>query len=286
MLSQYLLTFYRSIARHKLYAAINILGLAVGIAVFLVLSLVVRFETSFERWIPDAGQIYAIETYAPALHLPPSNASVGEMVEALHADYPQIIATRVREFGGAVRQGGAITSEQVTEVDPTFFRVFDLPLVAGDKAHMLHSPDDVVITETKARRYFGTSSPIGQSITLDYNDKARVYRVVGVIKDPPATTDFNFDFLVPVIIPSPSELPAWRSWGNVMLQTYMRLSAPGTRPRWTPILTASSTDTPAINSAPMFLIPSCISAPYPCWKIICSRRLGWPWWMRSARWAC
>ena len=57
-----LLTFYRSLVRHKLYAALNIGGLAVGIAVFLVLGLYVRFETSWEKWLPNYGHVYLIET--------------------------------------------------------------------------------------------------------------------------------------------------------------------------------------------------------------------------------
>src|SRR6202012_823649 len=62
MFAHWLLTFWRSVARHRLYAAINVLGLALGVAVFLVLMLVVRFQTSFEQWIPHADQIYVIRT--------------------------------------------------------------------------------------------------------------------------------------------------------------------------------------------------------------------------------
>ena len=57
-----LLSLYRSLTRHKLYAALNIGGLAVGIAVFLVLGLYVRFETSFEKWLPDHDKIYVVQT--------------------------------------------------------------------------------------------------------------------------------------------------------------------------------------------------------------------------------
>ena len=70
MLAHYLVSLYRSLTRHRLYAALNVLGLAVGIAVFLVLWLDVQFETSFERWIPDASQIYELRTIQHSPHEP------------------------------------------------------------------------------------------------------------------------------------------------------------------------------------------------------------------------
>ena len=228
MLAHYLLTLYRSLSRHRLYAAINVLGLAVGIAVFLVLFLDVRFETSFERWIPNADQIYAIRTSGQGelAGLGAMNHTMGGLLDELRADYPQLVGTRVWEDGGTVRQADKITAEQVEKVDPTFFKVFDLPLIQGDKAALLTRPDDLILTQSKAKQYFGDVDPIGRKLTVAFDGEVRVLRVVGVLKDPPKTTDFNFDLITLLKVPTPAQDPAWREWGSIELDTYLRMKTP------------------------------------------------------------
>jgi putative ABC transport system permease protein len=225
MFAHWILTLYRSVARHRLYAAINVLGLALGVAVFLVLMLVVRFQTSFEAWIPHADQIYVVRSKDWILggwH----SGTMGAFLDELRGDYPQVVGTRVGGDLATVRQGATITPEQVTWVDPSFFKVFDLPLIAGDRTQALQAPDEMVIAQSKARRYFGAANPIGQRLTLSLYKKVRTYRVVGVIKDPPPTTDFQFDVLIPLVEPTPEENPQWRSWDSKSITTYLRFATP------------------------------------------------------------
>jgi putative ABC transport system permease protein len=203
-----------------------VLGLALGVAVFLVLMLVVRFQTSFEAWIPHADQIYLVRRNDPIVGgwRP---ATMGSLLNELRADYPQIVGTRVGGGLATVRQGAAIRSEQVTWVDPSFFKVFDLPLIAGDRTQALQAPDEMVIAESKARTYFGAANPLGQRLTLSLDKKVRTYRIVGVIRDPPPTTDFNFDVLIGLQEPTPQENPVWRLWSASSVATYLRFATPG-----------------------------------------------------------
>jgi putative ABC transport system permease protein len=224
MLANYALTFYRSVTRHRLYAAINVLGLALGVAVFLVLMLVVRFQTSFERWIPHADQIYVIRSKDVLGNWYPN--VFGGMLDELRGDYPQLMATHAIGAEATVRRGATVTPAKVSMVDPSFFKVFDLPLAAGDKARLLQSPDDLVITQSMARQYFGAANPIGQRLTLDFNKKLHDYRVVGVIKDRPPTTDMSADFLVRLEVPTPEADPDWREWGHSNTTTYLRFASP------------------------------------------------------------
>ena len=152
MLSHYLITLHRTVTRHRLYAVIDVLGLAVGIAVFLVLFLDVRFETSFERWIPHANQIYLIRTTVkgPLSSLGTVDQTAGGFLDVLRTDYPQLVGTRVWEGSITMQPGTQPTDENVEFVDPNFFQVFDLPLASGDKATLLHRPDDMVLTQAKA----------------------------------------------------------------------------------------------------------------------------------------
>ena len=131
-----LLTLYRSLTRHKLYALLNIGGLAVGIAVFLILGLYVRFETGYEKWLPRHAEIQVVQSI---WNMPgsafdgASNYSMGGLLDQLRQDFPGIVGTRVRggEGSGSVVRDGVATTEAVAQVDPNFFEVFDLPMVRG-----------------------------------------------------------------------------------------------------------------------------------------------------------
>ena len=231
MWGNYLLTLYRTLTRRRLYAALNLLGLSVGIAVFLVLFLDVRFETGFERWIPDANQIYLVRTawVGPAAGEPASDASAGAIWDELKGDYPDLVGTRLQNMDATVRDGpqrAHIAPATVQLVDPSFFDVFDLPLAAGDRAALLKSPDEVVLTQSRARERFGDENPIGRRVTLTFQGQTRDFRVVGVLKDPPRSTDLPVDYLVPLRPPPPAEDPGWTSWVNLRLSTYLRFRSP------------------------------------------------------------
>ena len=230
MLSHYLLTFYRALTRHRLYAALNVLGLAVGIAVFLVLWLDVRFETGFERWIPNAGSIYLIRTTFPDEPIDSyalARGTSAAVLDALKGDYPGIVATRVWDQEGTVRQAGRVTPEvHIEVVDPDFFKVFDLPLVAGDKATLFRAPDEVVITQTRARRYFGEANPMGRSLTIVTQGIPNVYRVAGVLKDPPPDTESTFDLILPLTPAMTATVRDWTNWYSEELETFLRFEDP------------------------------------------------------------
>lgn len=223
-----LLSLYRSLTRHKLYAALNIGGLAIGIAVFLVLGLYVRFETSFERWVPRHDRIYVVQT---VWNLPGSpfngrySETMGGLLEQMQEDFPGTVGTRVwgGEGAGSVLRRGIATKEDVAEVDPSFFDVFDLPMVSGDGRRGLSDPSGAIISESLARKYFGTSDPIGQTITASY-EEPRDYRIGGVFKDLPANSDMKISLLLS--LNKDPKRDSWYHWGSTHLTTYLRLDTP------------------------------------------------------------
>jgi putative ABC transport system permease protein len=118
-----LLSLYRSLTRHKLYAALNIGGLAVGIAVFLVLGLYARFETSYEKWLPRHDGIYVMQTVWNMPESPFNGAypyTMGGLLEQIREDFPGVVGTRLRggQNGGTVIQGGIARTADVAQVDP------------------------------------------------------------------------------------------------------------------------------------------------------------------------
>jgi putative ABC transport system permease protein len=223
-----LLSLYRSLTRHKLYAALNIGGLAVGVAVFLVLGLYVRFETSFEKWLPDHDKIYVVQT---VWNLPGSpfngreSQTMGGLLTQLREDFPGTVGTRIwgGEGAGSVLRRGVATKEDVAEVDPSFFDVFDLPMASGDGRRALADPSGAIISETLARKYFGTSDPIGQTITASY-EQPRNYRIGGVFRDLPANSEQKLSLLLP--LPKGERNDNWSHWGSSHLQTYLRFDTP------------------------------------------------------------
>ena len=222
-----LLTLYRSLTRHRLYAALNIGGLAVGIAVFMVLALYVRFETGFERWLPHHDKIYLVETEWKGRDSPMTGTyqnTMGGLLEQMKPDFPDIVGTRVNggEDGGSVIHDGTATLDDVARVDADFFKVFDLTMVAGDKATALADPTAVVISRSAAQRYFHGADPIGRTMTLAF-EKPATYHVTGVFEDLPLDTDFRFSILARQ---DRSPEPYWNHWGSQSLATYLRFETP------------------------------------------------------------
>ncbi|WP_271299736.1 ABC transporter permease [Sphingomonas sp. CV7422] len=223
-----LLSLYRSLIRHKLYAALNIGGLAVGIAVFLVLGLYVRFETSFERWLPNHDRIYLVETVWDLPGSPfngPSGETMGDLLTQLREDFPGTVGTRWSggRNGGSVLRNGVATQEDVAQVDASFFDVFDLPMVRGSGRQSLATPSGAVISESLAKRYFGSSDPIGQTMTIVGEGPQR-YRVTGIFRDLPKNSEMQATILIR--LPRNPPNPQWTHWGSTSLATYLRFDTP------------------------------------------------------------
>lgn len=218
-----LTSFYRSLTRHKLFAALNIGGLALGIAVFLVLYLFVRFETGFDRWIPGADRLYMIqETYhMPGYPETPSPYTMGAELEHLRADYPQLVGTRFWPLGGIVRQGAVSSSEELTAVDPNYFQLMPLPVLAGDPTRALADPDTMVITQRVATTYFGTQSPMGRTLAIVIGDQTYSYRVGAVIADNRKDQSLTSEIYVPMN--RARFASEWFDhWGSTSLTTLLR----------------------------------------------------------------
>ncbi len=224
-----LLSLYRSLARHKLYAVLNIGGLAIGIAAFLVLGLYVRFETSYENWLPGHDRIYLVQSVWKLPESPFNGAypyTMGGLLEQMREDFPGTVGTRVRggEGAGSVLRGGIATKESVAQVDSSFFQLFDLPMAQGDGKDALSDPASALISEAVARKYFGTGFPIGQTMTIAMDAPAS-YRVAGVFRDVPRNSDLDFSILIPLPKTPPSE--SWFNWGSTSLSTFLRFDTPG-----------------------------------------------------------
>ncbi len=222
------LTLYRSLVRYRLYAALNIGGLAAGIAVFVILALYVRFETSFEQWLPRHDTLYLVQTEWKGIDSPFIGTfpnTMGGLLEEMREDFPGITGTRIAggEGSGSIIRNGIATIEDVAQVDAAFFQVFDLPMVSGNKVTALADPSSAVISRSAAKKYFGDADPIGKTITVSF-DAPALYRITGVFENLPKATDFRLSILTRLPANPPS--PNWRRWGSASVSTYLRFASP------------------------------------------------------------
>ncbi len=186
--------------RNKTYTAINVIGLAVGLSCFIMISLYVLDELSYDRFNVNARRIYRINSDirfgGGQIHGAISSDMTGQV---LKKDYPQVEGfTRIYNSTSykLVRKGNAfIKEENIANVDSSFFDVFTFPAIAGNTHTALRDPYTVVITKSTAEKYFGTTDVIGKTIETPGDNKTDVDKITAVIKDMPKNCHFNFDFL-------------------------------------------------------------------------------------------
>jgi putative ABC transport system permease protein len=225
LLRNYFLIGLRNIRRQRGYAAINIFGLAVGLACCLLIALFVRDELAYDRFHERADRIHRVVIDGTASDTPTDEFAVTSrpIGPALVETYPDIEAfVRLAPYDPTVRHRGEyVYGEKVFFADPSFFEVFSFPLLEGDPATSLRDPYTLVLTESAARRYFPDGDALGQSLTL--NDQHEV-EVTGIMRDVRPTSHFTFDMLVSfatydALVP----VPAQGEWLNLGIYTYVLL---------------------------------------------------------------
>ena len=199
MFKNYLKISWRNLSKNKAFSTINILGLSIGLGCFLLISLYVLDELSFDKHFNNADRIYRVSSDirfgGGDLHIAQTSDMMGQM---LKKDDPHVIQfTRLYGSSGSklIKKGNSFINEpNVVHADSTFFEVFSLPPLAGDPHTALNAPNTVVITESAAKKYFGNTNAIGKII--ETNDRgSTLYKVTAVIRDIPRNTHFHFDFL-------------------------------------------------------------------------------------------
>lgn len=192
MWRNYLSAALRNLSRNRLYASINIVGLAIGLAAGIFAGLYVREELSYERFLPGHENIYRVSMtrQTPGTAAAPFSTAYYRVSEWLESDFPEIQAiSRLWMVRKALRHGEVEAQERMGFADRDFFRIFALPAIAGDLATALSTPDGIVLTRQAARKYFGEDAPIGKTLELD---RGAVMRVTAVIEDLPSSTHLSF----------------------------------------------------------------------------------------------
>ncbi|MEM6648539.1 MAG: ABC transporter permease, partial [Bacteroidota bacterium] len=204
MLKNYWTIAWRSLRKRAGFAAINVLGLAVGLACCLLIGLHIVDELSYDHFHENGERIYRMkQTWSSADQEPAPNdfavwgsAAPGPL---LQAEFPAIEKmVRVSGQHRLLLQYGAhaFQEENYLYADSTFFDVFSFEMLRGDPKQALAQPDQIVLTETAAQRYFGGEDAIGQTMMLN---NATPLTVMGIMADVPAQSHMQFDVLISML---------------------------------------------------------------------------------------
>jgi ABC-type antimicrobial peptide transport system permease subunit len=221
MLKNFLKVAFRNLGRNKVFAAINISGLAVGMASAALILLWIQNELSHDRFHQHIDRLYIMynrDQFSGQQWAWNSTPKI--MATALRKDYPEVEKVS-RELNSPFlcTVGDRKLKGNSCIVDSGFLQMFSFPLIRGDKSSALSKPFSMVVTRAFANKMFGDDNAIGKTIRLDSTDN---FTVTGVLEDLPNNTLFNFEFLLPWSYMTKLK---WDDnyWGNNSVQTYVLL---------------------------------------------------------------
>ncbi len=222
MIRNYFKTAWRNLLRHKLFSGLNIFGLATGMACSILIFLWVQDELSFDKFNHNANHIFRItekdgdEEYAV---VPPS------LAYAIQTQIPAIKnATRVTSIQKMITVGiKKFDEKNIYYADSNFLQIFNYPLLSGNVATILSSPNSVVLTEATAKKYFGSAdAAIGKTLYIDNDIKGSNLLVTGILKNISSNSHLQPDMLIPMAQYDKANNPI-HGWTNFDVYVYFQL---------------------------------------------------------------
>lgn len=226
MIKNYLKVALRNLRKHKGYAFINILGLAVGIAASVLIFLYISNEMSYDKFHEKADRTYRItadwsNNGDSRIH---QLGTPFILAQTIREKYPQVEA--ITQLSGPLGdvilryQNIAFKETDVFCAEPSFFDVFSFPLLKGDPEASLKDPNTLVLSRALAEKYFRDEDPLGKTIEMQALGQEGFFKVTGVMEDVPQNSHFSFDMLISMKTIYPEPNMGW-TWNNYT--TYITL---------------------------------------------------------------
>lgn len=231
MIKSYFKIAWRSIVNNKVYSAINILGLAAGMAVALLIALWVVNEYSYDKFLPNYKQVYRVQLNATSEH-DGIHTYIGvslPVAEVLRKEIPGIARVAETDWVG-MQWHDLMAGEKKLyiaggAVYPDFLKIFQYPFIKGNSKLALNEMHSIVLSESTAKALFGNADPMNKVIRFDNRDNLKV---TGVMKDIPKNASMRFDFITPFSLKEQTESwmkDARTAWTNNSFNMYVELEA-------------------------------------------------------------
>ena len=228
MIKNYLNLTIRNLKLNKVYFIINLLGLTIGITSFILITVWINTEISYDKFHVNADNIYRVDylLYEEGIleqHSASGSTGVGKEI---YNAYPEVVDyTRFTRSESLITYGDKTFKEKnLLYAQSSFFNLFTFPLIDGIADTSILSINHAVITEETARKYFGDENPVGKMITVD---GANDYEIMGVVKSIPKNSHFKFDILLSYDNLIKASRSWESSWVNERVYSYIQVS-PGT----------------------------------------------------------
>lgn len=200
MIGHYLRQASRLLAKQRLHALINVVGLATALGLCILIGVFLKHEHTFDQWHENADRIYRVDR----IDFNPDGSFESQqpsqpyaLAEALKRDHPDIVETvRFSDDEVVIRAGGTMFQEDVLFADPAVLDVFTYTAIEGTLDGAFSDPAGVILTEEMARRFFGEASALGRSLEVRFQEEYQPAVVTAVIENPPANTTLPFDILM------------------------------------------------------------------------------------------
>jgi putative ABC transport system permease protein len=199
MFKNYLKIALRNIKRHKGFSFINIMGLAIGMAVFIIIGLNIQYELSYDTHFKNADRIYRVasEVWTHDAHFY-HVGTPGPLANTLIEEYPEV-ESAVRIFKWTQGEVNLVSEnksifENLFYASPGVFDFFGIPFVKGDPEASMRDPFSIVLSEKLAEKYFGRENPVGKTFT--YMDRFD-FTITGIFKTMPDNSHFKMDLITP-----------------------------------------------------------------------------------------
>lgn len=232
MFKNYFKIVFRNAKKHPMYVLINLFGLAIGMAVSIIILLYVQFELSYDNYHPDGDRIFRVSRawFNPdgevSLHLGHTAPPFGPLIKS---DFPEDVevSARLFNFDPLIKSGGnAFEEERFFFADQETFDVFGWKVLEGEGKSALNQADGLVLSERTAKKYFGDSPAVGKELLVLLNGQEMTFQVRGVIEDMPENSHFQVDFLASMVpvVQFYGGLEAFMSnFGSNNFSTYIKL---------------------------------------------------------------
>ena len=221
MLKNHFKTIIRSLFANRWYSLTNLLGLSIGLCAFIFVMFWVKDELTFDTWHHNAENIYRINSIwnkgtENEWNITNSPGLLGIQAEEQLPEIENIVRFFDKNNQSVTYKSQGFLEENFAYVDPSYFYMFDFKLAKGDKTTVFKNPNSIVMTKSKAHKYFGNSDPLGKTITLD--DTLQV-TVTGILENIPSNSNFQFDILAPIQLVPENTLA---DWSNYNYPTYIQ----------------------------------------------------------------